>query len=162
MTMTCTADLCDREGQGARVCVAPWRAFGGRPGAMGQVATVRVRADAGLALQCLREPGHGRILAIDAGADPQAAVLGDRMARLGAANGWAGILVNGAVRDVAVLATLDIAIVALGSVPARGSLDGTGERDVPVTIQGVRVHPGDLLAMDGDGVVVLPAQPGPS
>lgn len=150
-----TADLCDQNPQ-ARVCVAPWQSYGGRGAFGGRIVTVRAFEDAGLIRQKLDAPGHGCVLVVDAGGSLQRAVLGDRMAALGARNGWAGVLVYGAVRDTAALAALDFGVVALGRVPARGTGQATGECDVALRIAGVDIHPGQLVALDADGVVVMP------
>ncbi|MCD2512460.1 ribonuclease E activity regulator RraA [Comamonas endophytica] len=153
-----TADLCDQNPQ-ARACVAPWQSYGGRSAFGGRVVTVRAFEDAGLIRQKLEMPGHGCVLVVDAGGSLQRAVLGDRMAASGARNGWAGVLVHGAVRDTVALAAMDFGVVALGRVPARGTGHGTGECDVALRIAGVDIHPGQLLALDADGVVVMPDTP---
>jgi regulator of ribonuclease activity A len=77
------------------------------------------------------------------------------MASLARDNGWAGVVVNGCVRDVAVLAQLDVGIAALGSTPRPSGKMGEGEIDVPVTFGGVSFRPGDSLYADDDGIVVL-------
>ena len=83
------------------------------------------------------------------------ALLGDNVAGVAAVNGWAGLVINGCVRDVAALRALDLGIVALGSNPRPSGKVGDGERDVPVTFGGVTFRPRDLLARDDDGLVVL-------
>ncbi|RZL66360.1 MAG: ribonuclease E inhibitor RraA [Variovorax sp.] len=150
-----TADLCDRLGADAQVCLAPMRSFGGRRAASGPIATVRAFEDAALVRQQLGQPGEGRILVVDAGGLVRVAILGDNMARLGAQNGWAGVLVNGAVRDVDALGQLAIAVFALGGVPARGGNAGVGEVGVELRFGGIAFAPGRQVAMDSDGVVVF-------
>jgi regulator of ribonuclease activity A len=71
------------------------------------------------------------------------------------ANGWAGVVIHGAVRDVAVLRTLPLGVKALGSNPRKSAKTGAGDRDVPVTFGGATFAPGDLVVGDDDGVVVL-------
>lgn len=149
-----TADLCDQLGVAAQPCLANWRCFGGRTVASGRVQTVRVFEDAALILQALGDAGHGRILVVDAGASRRVAVLGDRMARIGLDNGWAGVLIHGAVRDVDILGELDFCVFALGAVPCRGGKAGTGEIGVELSLAGTPIRPGDFIAMDADGVVV--------
>ena len=149
-----TADLCDRLSADAHVCLAPMRSFGGRRAVAGRIATVRTFEDAARVRQQIALPGEGRILVVDAGGSLRAAVLGDNMARLGLHNGWAGVLLYGAVRDVDELAALDFAVFASGSVPARGANEGTGEVDTQVTFGGAVFRPGDFIAIDGDGVAV--------
>ncbi len=105
----------------------------------------------------LAEPGEGCVLVVDGAGSLRRALVGDMLAGDGAKNGWAGIVVNGAVRDTAVLATLDIGIKALGSIPMRGIKRGEGVVDTPVAFGGVVFVPGDMLHADEDGVAVLPA-----
>ena len=70
------------------------------------------------------------------------------------ANGWSGVIVNGAVRDSAILRTLDIGIKALGTNPRKSTQTGAGEKDVPVEFGGVVFNPGEMVYSDSDGVVV--------
>jgi regulator of ribonuclease activity A len=72
-------------------------------------------------------------------------------------NGWAGLVINGALRDGHEIDGMDIGVKALGTVPKRGERAGAGERDVPVTFGGVTFVPGQRLVADDDGVIVLPA-----
>ncbi|MEO8281682.1 MAG: hypothetical protein ABI564_18430, partial [Ideonella sp.] len=74
-----------------------------------------------------------------------------------AKNNWAGVLVNGCVRDKAELAAAAVGICALGLNPLPTDRRNEGQRDVPVQIQGVWIRPGDRLVADEDGVVVQPA-----
>jgi regulator of ribonuclease activity A len=85
------------------------------------------------------------------------ALLGDSIAALAHGNGWAGIVLNGCVRDVAALEELGLGIKALGSNPRPSRKAGEGEVDVPVSFGGVTFVPGAQLFADDDGVVVLPS-----
>lgn len=82
------------------------------------------------------------------------ALVGGNLALAAAKNGWAGIVVHGAVRDAAELARCGIGIKALALVPLRSQKRGEGERDLPVEVAGVWVRPGDWLYADADGVVL--------
>lgn len=107
----------------------------------------------------LGQPGAGRILVVDGGASQRVALLGDNMARLALENGWGGLVINGAVRDVDKLAAMDLAILALGSVPVRGGNAGLGEYGVEVAFGGFVFTPGNFICFDRDGVIVLPREP---
>ena len=85
------------------------------------------------------------------------ALVGDMLAADGVKNGWAGVVVYGAVRDSVVLGTLDIGIKALGTNPMRSVKRGEGVVDTPVAFGGVVFLPGDMLYADEDGIAVLPA-----
>lgn len=148
-----TSDICDQAAD-AKVCVAPWRSFGGCAAFSGRIATIRTYEDAGLIRQKLETTGYGQVLVVDGGGSLQRAIFGDRMAALGMSNGWAGVLVYGAVRDTESLAKLEFGVCALGSVPARGCLNGRGDCDVTLTLGGAHVAPGEYIVVDTDGVVI--------
>jgi regulator of ribonuclease activity A len=82
------------------------------------------------------------------------ALVGDVIAGMAVANGWAGIVVHGAIRDSAAMAMLDLGIKALGTNPRKGAKAGAGEVDIPVEFGGVVFTPGDYLYADEDGIVV--------
>lgn len=152
-----TADLVDDIGDGVRSCDLQFRQFGGRTEFAGPVTTVHCFQDNALLKSVLSEPGHGRVLVIDGDGSLHTALVGDVIAELGRSNGWAGLVINGAVRDAATLRTLDIGIKALGTNPRKSSKTGAGERDVVVSLGGVDFRPGDLAFSDDDGIVVLSA-----
>jgi len=149
-----TADLVDDIGAGVRSCDVQFRQFGGVTDFAGPIATVRCFQDNALLKSILSEPGGGRILVVDGGASLHTALVGDVIAELGRTNGWSGMIINGAVRDAAVLRTLGIGIKALGTNPRKSSKTGAGERDVLIRLGGVDFRPGDLAFSDDDGIVV--------
>lgn len=151
---TRSADLCDQLGSAAQLCQAAWQSYGGRASASGRIQTLRCYEDAGLLRQTLETAGGGRLLVVDAGASLRVAVLGDRMARIALDNGWAGLLVYGAVRDTEVLVSMDLAVFALGRTPLRGTGNGGGALGLALQLGGASLQPGDYLVMDPDGVVV--------
>ncbi|GAB2683372.1 ribonuclease E activity regulator RraA [Saccharopolyspora gloriosae] len=150
-----TADLADREGPAIRSCDVQFRQYGGREAFAGRIRTVTCFQDNALLKKILSEPGEGQVLVIDGAASVHTALVGDLIAELGRSNGWNGIVVNGAVRDTAVLAGMDFGVKALGSNPRKSSKNGDGVVDDPVEIGGVRFVPGEYLVSDHDGVVVL-------
>jgi regulator of ribonuclease activity A len=97
------------------------------------------------------------VLVIDGGGSLHAALVGDIIGGIGRDNGWAGLIVNGAVRDAATLRTLDIGIKALGTNPRKSTKTGDGERDVPVEFGGVTFAPGEIAYSDDDGIIVVAA-----
>ena len=157
MTVTpkATADLVDEIGADVRSCDLQLRQFGGRGVFAGPVVTVRCFQDNALLKSILSEPGGGAVLVIDGDASVHTALVGDLIAELGRSNGWAGLIVHGAVRDAATLRTLDIGIKALGTNPRKSTKTGAGERDVPVSFGGVTFHPGDIAYSDDDGIVLV-------
>ncbi|MEU6039294.1 ribonuclease E activity regulator RraA [Actinomadura sp. NPDC047616] len=149
-----TADLIDDFGDELRSCETQFRHYGGRAAFAGPVATVRCLRDNGLVKRLLNTPGEGRVLVVDGAGSLASALMGDLIAGSAVRNGWAGVVINGAVRDVATLRTLDLGIKALGSNPRKSAKDAAGEVDVPVTFGGVEFRPGDWLYSDEDGIVL--------
>jgi regulator of ribonuclease activity A len=149
-----TADLSDASGDRYLPCSLPWRSFGQVPSFAGSIATVRCRDDNGIVRAAVAEPGEGRVLVVDGGGSLETALVGDVLAGLALTNGWAGLVVHGAVRDVVALRGLRIGVVALGTNPRRGSRDGAGEAGIEVTFGGVTFRPGFQLCTDEDGVLV--------
>ena len=104
--------------------------------------------------QAVREPGAGQVLVVDAGGSARCAVLGGNLARSAADNGWAGVIVFGAVRDVEEIDGCAIGVRALAVTPRRSVKRGEGQRDLAVAVCGVTVRPGDWVYADRDGVLV--------
>jgi len=102
----------------------------------------------------VESPGQGRVLVVDGGGSVRRALLGGNLGRAAAQNGWAGLVIDGAVRDVLELAASAIGVRALASVPLPTIRRNEGQVAVPVQIQGVWIQPGDWLYADEDGIVV--------
>lgn len=120
----------------------------------GPIRTVKTSEDNELIKRVLSEPGKGQVLVIDGGGSLRTALVGDRLAALAAANGWAGLVVVGAVRDVAALKEIDIGIKALGSNPWKSSKNGFGLVDVPLHFGNASFQPGQWLYSDQDGLLI--------
>jgi regulator of ribonuclease activity A len=150
-----TADLSDSIGPAIRSCDLQFRQFGGRAEFAGPISTVRCFQDNALLKSVLSQPGAGGVLVIDGAGSLHAALVGDLIAELARSNGWAGLVVNGAVRDAAALRGIDIGIKALGTNPRKSAKTGAGERDVEVSLGGVTFVPGEIVYSDDDGIVVV-------
>lgn len=149
-----TADLCDAHEGKLRVLEPGLRHFGGVRTFHGPVTTLAVHEDNALVRGALEESGAGRVLVVDGGGSLRTALLGGNLAELARANGWAGVVVQGAVRDAIELAATAVGVVALATMPQRSGKTGAGARDVPVLIAGVHIAPGEHLYADEDGIVL--------
>ena len=153
-----TCDLCDvheADTSGAfRVLPAVFHDFGVARRFSGKVATVRSLEDNSRVREAVATPGEGRVLVVEGGGSVRCALVGGNLATLAARNGWAGIVVDGAVRDAAELMAANIPVKALALMPMRSVKRGEGQADLPVVIQGVTVRSGDWLYADEDGIVV--------
>jgi regulator of ribonuclease activity A len=158
-----TCDLCDahKADAGDRLRVLPpvFTHFGGRTAFAGPVSTVRCFEDNTSVKAALESAGHGRVLVVDGGGSLRRALVGGNIAASAARNGWAGVLVNGAVRDRAELAGEAIGLCARALMPLPTLRRAPGEVDVAVQVEGVWLRPGDWLVADADGIVVLAEAP---
>ncbi|MFB6810213.1 ribonuclease E activity regulator RraA [Streptomyces sp. NPDC056387] len=152
-----TSDLYDEHGEGLAVCTTQFRQFGGRRLFAGPVRTVTCHEDNALLRELINTPGEGAVLVVDGGGSLRTALSGDLIAAAAQRNGWAGMIINGAVRDSVALGGLDLGVKALGTVPRKSGKTGAGTVDEPVTLGGVTFRPGDLVHADDDGTVVLPS-----
>jgi regulator of ribonuclease activity A len=150
-----TADLVDSIGPDVRSCDLQFRQFGSRAEFAGPISTVRCFQDNALLKSVLSQPSAGGVLVIDGGGSLHTALVGDVIAELARSTGWAGLIVNGAVRDAAALRGIEIGIKALGTNPRKSTKTGAGEQDVEVVLGGVTFVPGDTAYSDCDGIVVV-------
>ncbi len=131
--------------------------YGGRPAFHGPVTTLKVFEDNVLVRHSVESPGLGRVLVIDGGGSMRCALFGGNLAKLGADNGWAGVVIFGCVRDRGELEAEPLGVKALGHHPRRSTRKGLGEVDVTVTFAGLTFSPGDWLYADRDGLIVAPS-----
>jgi len=155
-TAFATCDLCDaNQGDpGFHVLPPLFRHYGGRKAFCGTVSTVKCFEDNSLVKAAVDAPGQGRVLVVDGGGSLRRALLGGNLAAAAARNGWAGVLVDGCVRDATELLACDVGICALALMPMPPVKRNEGRTDVPVQVQGVWVRPGDWVYADADGIVV--------
>ena len=154
MNSIATTDLHDAHPNDLKQCHLQFRDFGKKEMFSGPIRTVVTMHDTKLAQALFREPGKGHVAVIDCGESLRTAMLGDVNAEILRQNGWAGIIINGAVRDTAELAKVDIGIKALGVTSVRSAKDATGAIDVPVAFGEVLFSPGDYVYCDSDAVLV--------
>jgi regulator of ribonuclease activity A len=154
-----TTDLCDDHPQlleDGRLAVLPpvFKHYGQRTSFSGRVTTLKVFEDNALVRATLEAPGNGNVLVIDGGASLRRALVGGQLALLAQDNGWAGIVVDGCVRDSDEINGCDIGVRALGAHPQKSAKKGVGDRNTRVVISGVAVSPGDWVYADADGILI--------
>jgi regulator of ribonuclease activity A len=149
-----TTDLSDAHPE-AQVCEPLFADFGGRLAFHGPVKTLKVFEDNAQVRATLETAGEGRVLVVDGGGSLRCALVGGMLGELGVKNGWAGIVVNGCVRDCEELAGHDLGIKAIASHP-RKSEKGlhSAVADKVVVFAGVTFKPGAWLYADADGILV--------
>ena len=155
--MWTTADLCDQYGAALEVAQPLLHSYGGARAFCGPIATVQVENDNTSVRLRLQEAGLGRVLVVDGGGSLACALVGDQLAQLALANGWAGIVVHGCIRDSAVIGGMQLGLLALAALPRKSEKRGPGRHDTPVHFAGVTFTPGYYLYADADGIVVSAA-----
>ncbi|MGZ4661272.1 MAG: ribonuclease E activity regulator RraA [Arthrobacter sp.] len=149
-----TADVYDERGEELDSVSLQFQSLGAYTHFSGAARTIRCLEDNELVKSVLATPGNGAVLVVDGGGSLRTALMGDKIAASAVANGWAGVVINGAIRDREVLADLPLGIKALGSNPRKSAKAGAGETDVELDIDGVRILPGALIWCDPDGILV--------
>jgi regulator of ribonuclease activity A len=117
---------------------------------------VQCRNDNQLFRALMDEPGEGAVAVVDGKGSTEVALIGDIIAAKAAKNGWSGVVIYGAVRDVVELAKIDLGIKALGVNPAKSVKRGQGAVDVILHFRGARFEPGHWIYCDENGVLVAP------
>ena len=162
-----TCDLCDAHKGDVtgdfRILPPVFRDFGAVQKFAGPVVTVKCFEDNTLVKAAVDSPGYldtpqgrvAKVLVVDGGGSLRKALLGGNLGAAAARNGWAGVVIDGCVRDTAELVTQAVGIRALAAMPMPTEKRQQGQADVAVQVQGIWVRPGDWLYADEDGIVVV-------
>ncbi|MBE7367778.1 RraA family protein [Ramlibacter pallidus] len=123
----------------------------------GPALTVKTRPGDNLMIhKALTMAQPGDVIVVDAGGDLTNSLYGELMVGTAIQRGVAGVVLNGAVRDSAIIAAGDFPVYAAG-ISHRGPYkDGPGEINVPIAIDGMVIQPGDLVVGDADGLLCVP------
>ncbi|MGM0571290.1 ribonuclease E activity regulator RraA [Marinobacter sp.] len=148
-----TPDICDDHPE-VQVVEPGFRNFGGVDAFGGEVVTVKCFEDNSIVKEQVARPGNGCVMVVDGGGSKRAALLGDMLAEKAAANGWAGLIIYGCIRDVDVIGKTELGVQALGTHPRKTEKKGIGDLNVPVTFGGVTFRPGQYVYADNNGIVV--------
>ena len=149
-----TSELCDLYAEQVDVVEPIFSSFGGVSNFYGKVTTVKCFESSGLIAEVLEENGEGRVLVVDGGGAVRRGLIDAELAQLAVDNGWEGIVVYGAVRQIQQLENLDIGIHALAPIPVSADESSAGESDVPVNFGGVTFFPEDYIYADLTGIIL--------
>ena len=149
-----TSELCDIYAEQVDVVEPIFSSFGGVSNFYGKVTTVKCFESNGLIAEVLEENGEGRVLVIDGGGAVRRGLIDAELAQLAVDNGWEGIIVYGAVRQIQQLENLDIGIHALAPIPVSADESSAGESDIPVNFGGVTFFPEDYIYADLTGIIL--------
>lgn len=151
-----TCDICDDHPEFVRVLPPLFQDYGGRASFHGPVRTVKCFEDNSKVKELLASPGNGAVLIVDGGGSLRRSLVGGNVAASAQANGWAGIIVYGAVRDRLELEATNIGLKALGLIPVKTLKQDIGDVDIDLEIEQVVIQSGAYVYADEDGMVVTP------
>ena len=156
--MKSVPDFCDEYPDKIQILQINFKNFGAVDKFCGEIVTVECPEDNSLLRRLLGEDGTGKVLVVNGGASSACAYLGDNLALLACQNNWAGILINGMVRDVDELAKMQIGIKALGAHPKKSEKRDLGEFGHDIEFGGVKFQSGAFVYSDNNGVIVSSSQ----
>jgi len=153
-----TPDICDDfEGQ-VRVLDPVFNNYGGLDSFFGEAVTIKCFEDNSVVKKLVGTEGKGRVIVMDGGGSLRRAILGDMLAEKAASNGWAGLVINGCIRDCDEIAQIDLGVKALNTHPMKTEKRGLGDLNASVTFAGQTIEPGDWVYADNNGIVVSKAE----
>ena len=151
-------DICDEYLARLQVLEPLFTEFGGKKKFCGEIVTVKCFEDNSLVKKTLATDGLGKVMVIDGGASLRCALLGDMLAGLAVGNGWQGLVINGCVRDVEILKTIELGVRALNCYPVKSNKRNEGQFGMALRFAGVDFKPGLYLYADENGMAVSDAK----
>ena len=149
-----TPDLCDAYEGKVKVLDNIFKDYGGRKSFYGQAVTIKCFEDNSVIKKLVDEPGEGRVIVMDGGGSLRRAILGDMLAENAANNGWAGLVINGCIRDCFEIANIELGVKAISTHPMKTEKRGLGDLNIAVSFAGQTIEPGDWIYADLNGVIL--------
>ncbi len=149
-----TADICDEHIDKVLVLDPEYKNYGGADKCQGEVVTIKLDKNNSELIKLLRdEDGEGKVVVVDV-REEYFAVVGENLMKFAHKNNYAGIIVNGYIRDTFQIKDIPVALYALGTCPRKYIPVTEGERAVHLSFGGVGFKDGDYIYADTDGVIV--------
>jgi regulator of ribonuclease activity A len=148
-----TADLCDKYDDKVQVLGTGFNSYGGVNKFSGKIATCKLEDNNTELIKLLKSEGNGRVCVVDVDAK-YVAVVGDNLMGFAKQNNWAGILVNGYVRDIETTRNIEVGLLALGTCPKKAPIKNHGKCGVNLNFSNVEFTENDYIYVDIDGVIV--------
>jgi len=149
-----TADLCDEHSDKVNVLGPGYSNYGGADRCEGEVITIKLdKNNADLVALLRDEDGRGKVVVVDVD-QAYYAVVGENLMKFAQKNNYAGIIVNGYIRDTFQIKDIPVALYALGTCSRKSIPVTQGKREIPLSFSGVEFKPGDYVYGDTDGVIV--------
>ncbi|MBL4823549.1 MAG: putative 4-hydroxy-4-methyl-2-oxoglutarate aldolase [Colwellia sp.] len=128
--------------------------YGGNTIFSGEIVTVSCFNDNSKVKELVATNGTGKVMVVDGKASLTRALLGDMLAEKAVDNGWQAIVINGCIRDAGTIATLPLAVKALGCNPIKTEKLGLGEINQPISFAGLDFTAGQFIYGDANGLAI--------
>ena len=149
-----TADICDEHSDKVFVLGAGYKNYGGTDRCEGQIVTIKLDKNNSDLITLLRdEDGTGKVVVVDVDA-AYYAVVGENLMKFARQNNYAGIIINGYIRDTYQIKNIPVALFALGTCSRKSIPVTSGVRDTSLTFGDIQFNSGDYLYAVTDGVIV--------
>ena len=149
-----TADLCDEYSEKVQVLGAGYKNYGGADNCQGEIITIKLDKNNADLVSLLRdEEGNGKVVVVDVDQE-YFAVVGENLMKFAHKNNYAGIVVNGYIRDTFQIKDIPVALYALDTCPRKSIPVTSGEREIPFSFGGVDFVQGSYLYADTDGIIL--------
>ena len=153
-----TADFCDEYSDRVSVLGPGFSHYGGTGICQGEIVTIKLDRNNADLVALLRDvDGEGKVVVVDV-AEAYYAVVGENLMKFAHRNNYAGIIVNGYIRDTYQIRDIPVVLYALGTCPRKYIPVTSGELNIPLSFGGVDFRGGDYLYADTDGVIVSAAK----
>lgn len=153
-----TADICDEYPDRVSVLGPGYENFGGADRCQGEIVTIRLNRNNSDLITLLRDvDGSGKVVVVDVD-KAYFAVVGENLMKFAQQNNYAGIIVNGYIRDTLQIKDIPVALYALGTCPRKYIPVTKGETNVPLSFADAEFSSGDYLYADTDGVITSTAK----
>jgi len=147
-------DLFDQYPEQLALATRPFYDYGKKVIFSGEIVTVACFNDNSKVKALLATDGTGKVLVVDGKASTSRALLGDLIALSALTNNWQAVVINGCIRDAGTIATLDLAVKALGCCPIKTEKLGVGDINTEVTFAGLTFVAGQTIYGDANGLAV--------
>jgi len=131
--------------------------YGGKKLFHGKIVTVSCYNDNSKVKELVATDGRNKVMVVDGKASLTNALLGDMLAEQAVENGWQAIIINGCIRDAGTIATLPLAVKALGCCPIKTEKLGKGEINSTISFADLTFNPGQYIYGDSNGLAISKA-----
>ena len=149
-----TADICDELQDKVQVLPNKFINYGGANKFMGRIRTLKLNRNNTALIEMLKSNGEDCVAVVDVSAEYYA-VVGENLMNLALHHGWAGLVINGYVRDTHITSNIPVGLVALGKCPRKSFEHNGYELDTTLSFEGVEFKPNDWILVDNDGVIIV-------